>query len=133
MSTQSKTPLFLMEAVIMLLVFAISASVCLKVFVGAKTISQESYNIDKACMEAQRAAEYWQSTKGNISETADFLNAKVSGDTLEIFYDEDWMCTTEASVFTLTMKTSDATADIVISEHGKELFSIKSEAVIFGE
>ena len=133
MSTHSKTPLFLMEAIIMLLVFAISASVCLKVFVGAKTISQESYDLDHACMEAQRAAEYWQCTKGNISETANFLNAKVSGDALEIFYDMDWMCTRVASVFTLTMKTSDAKADIVILDHGKELFSIKSEAVIFGE
>ncbi len=60
MNSRSKTPLFLMELVIMLLVFAISAGICLKVFVEGKRISQESYELDKACMQAQRAAEFWQ-------------------------------------------------------------------------
>jgi hypothetical protein len=133
MNTQSKTPLFLMEIVIMLLVFAISASVCLKVFVQGEKISDESYNLDRACLETQKAAEYWQNSKGDIKETAELLQVAITGNELEIFYDEDWNATEKDAAFTLTMKTSGASAEIAIKDQEKELFSLMTEAVIFGE
>lgn len=133
MSTQSKTPLFLMEVVIMLLVFSISASICLKVFAEGKRISEESYQLDKACMETQKAAEYWQSSKGDIAQTGRLLQAKVTGDTLELYFDSDWKPVQKNAVFTLTMETSGAKAEIVIHDQEKELFSLNTEAVIFGE
>ncbi len=133
MNTQSKTPLFLMEVVIMLFVFAISASICLKVFVQGEKISEESYNIDRACLETQKAAEYWQNTKGDIEETAQLLQASITGNELEVFYDEDWNATGKDAAFTLTMQTGGASAEIVVMNQEKELLSLKTEAVIFGE
>ena len=57
MRTHSKTPLFLMELIIMLLVFSVSAAICLRVFTGAKKIADESRRLDAAVMMAQTAAE----------------------------------------------------------------------------
>ncbi|KXL53236.1 hypothetical protein CLNEO_12070 [Anaerotignum neopropionicum] len=133
MNTQSKTPLFLMEIVIMLFVFAISASICLKVFVYGEKISQEGYNLDQACFETQKAAEYWQNTKGNMEETAQLLQASIEGDELKAYFDEDWNSTQKGPIFTLTMKTRGAYAKIVVKDQEKELFSLETEAVIFGE
>ena len=65
MRNRSKTPLFLMELVIMLLVFSVSAAVCLQVFSGARNISAESRRLDLATMEAQKAAEYWKASHGD--------------------------------------------------------------------
>ena len=56
MKTRSKTPLFLMELIIMLLVFSVSAAVCLQVFSGARKISEESRKLDAAVMQAQTIA-----------------------------------------------------------------------------
>ncbi|WP_304508222.1 hypothetical protein [Anaerotignum sp.] len=133
MNTRSKTPLFLMEVVIMLLVFAISASICLKVFVEGKKISEDSYNLDKACLETQKAAEYWQNTKGDLKQTAELLQASLQDNKLQLFYDEDWNLTKKNAAFTLTMEIAGANADIQIQDQEKELFSLKTEAVIFGE
>lgn len=133
MNIRSKTPLFLMEVVIMLLVFAISSSICLKVFVEGKSISEDSYNLDKACWETQKAAEYWQYTKGNMAETAELLQASLKGNELQLFYDENWNLTKKAASFTLTMEMTGARADIKIQDQEKELFSLNTEAVIFGE
>lgn len=133
MNTRSKTPLFLMEVVIMLLVFAISASICLKVFVEGKKISEDSYNLDKACFEAQKAAEYWQNTKGDMMQTAQLLQGTLQDHKLQLCYDEDWSLTKKDAVFTLTMEMTGANADIQIEDQEKELFSLKTEAVIFGE
>ena len=133
MSSYSKTPLFLMEIVIMLLVFAISGSISLKVFVEGKNISKESYNLDKACREAEKAAEYWQYTKGDIEETAKLLHAQKNGSEMEVIYDEHWEISDEVEVFTLSMETDDTTVEITINHLDKEIFNITTEAVIFGE
>jgi len=133
MNSRSKTPLFLMELVIMLLVFAISAGICLKVFVEGKRISQESYELDKACMQAQRAAEFWQSANGDIEETADLLQAKRYGSELVLYFDEDWNQTKESDQYFLSIITQDSTAKIMINDGNKEIFSLISEAVMFGE
>lgn len=132
MNARSKLPLFLMEVVIMLLVFALSASVCLKVFAEGKKIATESCELDKACMEVQKVAEYWQSTKGNPQETARLMQAEINGDGFEVFYDEEWSPTEKAGIFTLSMQADGTTADIVMKKHDKVLFSIKTKAVIYG-
>lgn len=133
MNFSSKTPLFLMEVVIMLLVFAISASICLKVFVEGNRISQESYNLDQACRQTQKAAEYWQSTNGDIKETAHLLQASIDGNKLDLFYDGEWNPVWAENRFVLSMKVAGARAEITVKDQEKEIFSIITEAVIYGE
>ena len=45
---KSKAPLVLMEQIIMLLVFALAAAICLQAFIKADALSSASANRDKA-------------------------------------------------------------------------------------
>lgn len=54
---KNKTTLMLMELLIMVLVFALAAAICLKVFVRSHELSSETQNRDRAMLAAQNAAE----------------------------------------------------------------------------
>lgn len=64
---KNKTSLQLMELLIMILVFALSAAICLQIFVKAKDISASSSQLDKAVILAQNAAEILKSTAGDTT------------------------------------------------------------------
>lgn len=133
MKSPSKTPLFLMEVIIMLLVFSASAAVCLQVFAEAKMMSEDSRNLDRACNEAQKAAEYWQGTQGDLSKTGALLETTVSGDHIVLFYDEQWQPTTEEPTFTLQLMAEETDANISVSHKEKEIFNLKTKAVMLSE
>lgn len=59
---KNKTSLLLMEQLVMVLVFALAAALCLSVFVKADQISQETVQRDEAVMLAQNAAEMLKAT-----------------------------------------------------------------------
>ena len=54
---RSKTPLALMEQLVMVLVFALSAAFCLRVFVAADRLSREQEALSYAVAAAQNTAE----------------------------------------------------------------------------
>ena len=54
---RSKSPLALMEQLVMVLVFALAAALCLRVFVFSDQMSERSETVDWAVMVCQNAAE----------------------------------------------------------------------------
>ena len=122
MRTHSKTPLFLMELIIMLLVFSISAAVCLQVFAGAKRISAESSRLDTAVIQAQNAAECWKATKGDIAETAEMFGSETDGNSFSVYDEENWIH--------MEFTCEGPKADIIIMNGEKEIFSLTSEVVM---
>ena len=54
---KSKAPLALMEQLVMILVFALAAALCMQVFVRAQEISLETARRDEAVVLAQNGAE----------------------------------------------------------------------------
>ena len=122
MRTRSKTPLFLMELIIMLLVFSISAAVCLQVFSGAKKISEESRKLDAAVMKAQTIAECWKASHGDLEETAEMLNV-IPDETGFKVYDEENQLHTE--VF-----CKDETMNIAVFSGVEEIYSLSCKAVM---
>ena len=63
---KNKTSLLLMEQMVMVLVFALAAALCLSVFVKADQISQETARRDEAVLLAQNAAEVLKATSGDV-------------------------------------------------------------------
>ena len=122
MRTYSKTPLFLMELIIMLLVFSVSAAICLQVFAGAKSISEKSRKMDAAVIYAQTAAEYWKATHGDLNQTAEMMGAVSGEDGFVVYDEENWL----HMEFTCEEKT----ADIVVFSGENEIFSITCKAVM---
>jgi len=65
---RSKTPLALMEQVIMVLVFALAAALCLRAFVLSDSTSRACEEQDRAVMAAQTVAEAVKLTRGDYAE-----------------------------------------------------------------
>ena len=111
---KSKAPLALMEQMVMLLVFALAAALCLQAFVKSDQISLKSQARSDAALAAQNIAEYIRHSGGSIEnalkETADTQSGKYvedsteMGGTLVISYNEDWEPTgEEAATYVLTV------------------------------
>ena len=102
---KSKAPLVLMEQMVMLLVFALAASLCLQAFVKSDEISLKSQAKSNAAMAAQNVAELLRHNGGSydhaLRETAGKMSGSyVEGDggaegRLEIFYDREWKAVKE--------------------------------------
>ena len=122
MKTRSKTPLFLMELIIMLLVFSVSAAVCLQVFSGARKISEESRKLDAAVMQAQTIAECWKASHGDLEETAEMLHVIPGEAGFKLYDEENWLHT---EVF-----CDDAKINIVVFSGEEEIYTLFCEAVM---
>lgn len=70
---KNRTSLVLMEQLVMVLVFALAAALCLNVFVKADEISRTIAYRDEAVLIAQNAAEMLKATSGDVQRTAELL------------------------------------------------------------
>lgn len=87
---KNKAPLTMMEQVIMLLVFALAAVLCLQAFTAANQTSKSHAARDRAATAAQSAAEALKATGGDYEEAADLLVGMLKDGNLTVYYDENW-------------------------------------------
>lgn len=128
---RNKSILVLIEHVVMLLVFAVAAAVCLRMFALSGKLSRTYEVTDRAVLAAQNAAE---TLKKNglvwLAEQSGVLHTKEN--TWAILYDENWeMTEVETMVYAIVVKVSEDTDAflwraelIVIKESGEELFRL---------
>ena len=97
---RSKSPLALMDQLVMVLVFALAAALCLRAFVLADQTSRHHADVDRAVLLCQNVAETLKSTGLPMAEAQ---NAAMNcmGGTMEqgvwyILYDENWEQTEDA-------------------------------------
>lgn len=83
-----KATLTLMELLVMILVFALCASLCLGVFVKADSLSRETGLKDRAVVLAQTGAETVKGCGGDLEEAAELLSAECSGKTLSLHQED---------------------------------------------
>lgn len=99
---RSKVPLVLMEQLVMLLVFALAAAVCLRIFVFADLASRQVQDRDRAAELVQNAAQVLQHTGGDFSRSAELLDAQHrEQNSLMIDYDGEWALATDTMRYTL--------------------------------
>lgn len=99
---RSKAPLVLMEQLVMLAVFALTAALCLQAFVKADTLSRRHAAQDRAAVKAQSAAEVVQACGGDMERAAKRLGAiQFDVDFLMIDYDADWALAQDHMRYTL--------------------------------
>lgn len=85
---RSKAPLALMEQLIMVLVFALAAALCLRGFSMADSMSKLNEKRDSATILAQNAAEVYKSCRGDSEKAADILGGE-AGEIWRIYYEKD--------------------------------------------
>lgn len=100
---KSKAPLMLIEQMVLLLVFAFVAALCMQAFVKSDQISVQSEARDRAVVLAQSAAETIRHNCGDFARSAEELGGTVAEDMFQIAYDEEWNQTdmTERSAYLL--------------------------------
>lgn len=85
---KSKASLVLMEQLVMILVFALSAALCLSLFARADGLSRETALQDRAVVLAQNGAETIKACRGDLEEAARYLEGEVSDGTLTAQHDD---------------------------------------------
>lgn len=122
----SRTSLFLMELLLVLLFFSIASAVCVRVFTAAKLKSEASANLTAATFAAQSAAESWKSVDGNLEATAKSLSGKASQNRLLVAYDAQWKpCNKNAAEFVLTLDKEGSLGRIAVTgKDEKEIYTL---------
>ena len=96
---KSKAPLMLMEQMVMLLVFALAAALCLQAFVKADEISKQAEARDRAVLLCQTVAEELKESGEKDQLVLSAMAARLDADVVfpnESFilcYDQDWQRT----------------------------------------
>lgn len=130
---RSKVPLVLMEQLVMLLVFALAAAVCLRIFVFADRASRQVQDRDRAAELVQNTAQVLQHTAGDFSRAAALLEAQHWDDNrLTIDYDSDWTPADNTMRYTLGASRVSSGAPYLgkaevwclDEEEGRELFRL---------
>lgn len=73
---RSKAPLALMEQIIMILVFALAAAICLQAYVYADKMSKDGQLRERASARAREVIEYCKATEGDLP----FVSGRLSGE-----------------------------------------------------
>jgi len=87
---KSKAPLAMIELLIMLLVFALGAALCLRAFSLANNTSRVNEMRDTAVIEAQNAAEILKHHSGDYSTAVKLYGGDMVDNEWHISYDKDW-------------------------------------------
>lgn len=124
---RSKAPLVLMEQLIMVLVFAIAAALCLRMFVSSGKLSQRYADTDMAVQIAQTVAERIKHDKGIYLDRYDW---EFFGQTQAFPYDKNWQPTVENAAYYVYITCGQPTPYLaqahisVCTLAGEELFAL---------
>ncbi len=122
---RNKAPLALMEQMVMLLVFALAAALCLQAFVQSDRLSRESAARDRAITLCQNAAELVRHRGGDLAAAAEKLGGACTGEELCAGYDKDW---TVSDVQSCTYRLTVRLVDSGVEGLGRARISVVEEA-----
>ena len=103
---RNRAPLALMEQVIMILVFAIAAALCLRAFVWAEDRSVENAARDQAMIRLETAAEVLKSVRGDMEKASESFGTYQNG-CWRVCYDENWTEVSADWEYTLTAELAE--------------------------
>lgn len=128
---KSKAPLAMMEQIVMVLVFALAAALCLQTFVLSGKISKKTEAKNRAVTEVQNAAELMKNG-GFLEYAKRYAPTETEGEYVS-FFTEDWQITGEEkqAEYKMTVTYTESAelplwqADITLATaSGEELISI---------
>lgn len=123
----SNSGLFLIEFMIVLLFFSISAAVCVSIFVHAHSLNKESGEKNQALLLAQSAAEQLKASGEDILK--EMGAEKIENGAYLFYYDESWKQTEEKSIYCMTIETKTENkllkVQISIDNGKKEIFNLE--------
>ena len=126
---RSKTPLALMEQVIMVLVFALAAALCLRVFVLSDRISRECEARDRAVPAVQTVAEILKNCRGDFAETERLAEAALDNIDILLYHSDRTEHTEDALCITVLPANTESellgSAEVsALNDSGDVIFSL---------
>lgn len=126
----SRSGLYLVEFVIVLLFFSVASTIVFQFFMKGSGISSEAYDLNIAVVRAQSITEKVLSTGGED----DLLSAQFTRtpDGYVVYFDKDWMETDagrEKYLAEITVSTAGSmlVSDVAVKKGAQELFSIHAQ------
>lgn len=107
--------LALMEQMVMTLVFALSAALCLQVFVLSEQMSLRSEAQSHALIITQSAAEALKGSRGNLEFCSGLLGGSMQEDSWNIHYNDQWEATDTDAAYELQVIVHPATSNCLRS------------------
>ena len=102
----SRSGLFLLVLMIVILFFAVTSAICMNLFVQAHLTSTAGSELTAAVREVQSAAELFKAADGDLKKLAESLGVQpIDGPVLNLYYDKDWVLTKhmEDAVYTVSV------------------------------
>ena len=107
---KNKAPLALMEQLVMVLVFALAAALCLQVFLFSDQVSRRNELKDRAVLAVQSAAETIKHTKGDYQQAAQTFGGSWDENAWHLCYNEHGvlLASAEAAAFAVSVSPADS-------------------------
>ena len=127
---KSKVPLSLMEQLTMILVFALAAAVCLRLFILANTVSARVAAQEQAVIAVQNTAESLKAARGDFDQLVSLYGGERTENGWKIGCDEngeeaeDAFFTVEAAAFEDEIPLLGSARIVSNDQNGKLLFQI---------
>lgn len=127
---KSKAPLTLVEQIVMVLIFAIAAAICLEAFVFSHKYSGNLDEKAAALNEASNAAEILKSCGGDFSAAAEAYGGTAEAGVWQLSYDSAWHPSGEAYYCLTAIAAEEETpylgsAGISVTRSGGEICSLR--------
>ena len=119
---KNKAPLALIELTVMVLIFAVSAALCLQAFVWSDMKSSEIAERDSAILHGETVAEVVKACRGDFDAAAGLLEGETADDGLRVYFDGELCAQARLAA---TENPLLGMADITVTDGaGQELFAL---------
>lgn len=138
MKRATRSGLFLLEMIIMLLFFAVTCAVSVRLFATTSRMSRESADLTRAVTGTESAAEAYQGAGGSLPVVQSILGGDCTADTWAIYYDETMAeVPAQSAVYTLSIrpieeKNGVSTAEIIFLRGDIPVYSLTTSAFTKG-
>jgi len=107
---KSKTPLTLMELLIMILIFSLTAALCVQMFAAADRWSRENEQKDRAILSVQNVSEILKYTGGDLKAASELFGGTVSDTKWNLCFDEKGQIVAqkEKAVYDILVEVTDS-------------------------
>ena len=119
---KNKAPLALIELTVMVLIFAVSAALCLQAFVWSDLTSAKLADRDTAILQTETVAEVVKACRGDFDAAAEILGGESMDDGLLVYF-EDGFCASAQLIDSGQPLLGTAEVTVCDSE-GQELFGL---------
>ncbi len=130
----SKLSLFLMELIVAILFFSLSAAVCVRLFTNAHLMAERTENLSSAVMWSQNLTETFTAESGDLERISGlYPDAYVTEDTLILFFDNNWEVLDESlgdASYEALLKVRRDTAENVYSDVNEYGVTLSGDALV---